>query len=405
MIRTFLVFILILLGACSEAPSPSTPNAASGSERTPSADAGDHAHGDGDAPTMATATTTPMAGTALTTTTHTLRAHGDEKPARATDGASDNADRPRPDPSDHEHEHGGDSAADVGHEDHGDESDEHDDHGHGGGEISDRTTIDAATAKEAGVRTAVVGSGDIVTHLRLTGRVQLDPSASADVTARFPGAIRALHAKIGDRVRRGQALAQIDSNQSLSAYTVASPIDGTVIARPASVGGLAGEAPLYTIADLSALRVEVPLFGRDALAAAPGMPVRIERADGARLDAQIDSFAPAADGASRATLARIALVGQDDLWRPDMAVDALLQTGRRTVAVRAPLSAVQRSEGRSVVFVVDDDEYRSAPVDLGSDDGEFVEILNGLAAGTKIVVEQSFLIKADLEKSGAAHEH
>ena len=45
------------------------------------------------------------------------------------------------------------------------------------------------------------------------------------------------------------------------------------------------------------------------------------------------------------------------------------------------------------------------PLELGKRDAERVEVLSGLVAGDPIVVEQSYLIKADIEKSGASHDH
>ncbi len=42
---------------------------------------------------------------------------------------------------------------------------------------------------------------------------------------------------------------------------------------------------------------------------------------------------------------------------------------------------------------------------LGKRDARNVEVLSGLRAGEQVVVEQSYLIKADIEKSGASHEH
>ena len=42
---------------------------------------------------------------------------------------------------------------------------------------------------------------------------------------------------------------------------------------------------------------------------------------------------------------------------------------------------------------------------LGERDGRNAEVLEGLTADEEIVVEQSYLIKADLEKGSAAHEH
>ena len=72
--------------------------------------------------------------------------------------------------------------------------------------------------------------------------------------ARFPGPIRALRAGVGERVRAGQPLASIESNLSLTNYTVAAPISGVVLQRYASVGAVASEGmPLFEVADLSTL--------------------------------------------------------------------------------------------------------------------------------------------------------
>lgn len=75
------------------------------------------------------------------------------------------------------------------------------------------------------------------------------------------------------------------------------------------------------------------------------------------------------------------------------------------VALRVPLSAVQRMDGADVVFVAEGDIYEPRRVRLGRRDGVHVEVLHGIAAGEPVVVEQSFLLKADIGKAGAAHEH
>ena len=51
------------------------------------------------------------------------------------------------------------------------------------------------------------------------------------------------------------------------------------------------------------------------------------------------------------------------------------------------------------------DTYAARSVRIGERDAENAEVLEGLAAGEDIVVEQSYLIKADLEKASASHEH
>ena len=44
-------------------------------------------------------------------------------------------------------------------------------------------------------------------------------------------------------------------------------------------------------------------------------------------------------------------------------------------------------------------------LDLGRQDDEWVEVLGGLAPGTRYVTTNSYVLKADVEKSGASHDH
>ena len=49
--------------------------------------------------------------------------------------------------------------------------------------------------------------------------------------------------------------------------------------------------------------------------------------------------------------------------------------------------------------------YQARPLELGRRSGDRVEVLKGLSAGETYVSEGSFLIKADIGKSGASHDH
>ena len=58
-----------------------------------------------------------------------------------------------------------------------------------------------------------------------------------------------------------------------------------------------------------------------------------------------------------------------------------------------------------MVFARVGDTYEVRMVDLGRRDAERAEVLGGLAAGTVYVSENSYLVKADIEKAGASHDH
>ena len=68
-------------------------------------------------------------------------------------------------------------------------------------------------------------------------------------------------------------------------------------------------------------------------------------------------------------------------------------------------SGLQAFRDFTVVYARVDDTYEVRMLDLGRSDGEYIEVLGGLEPGTTYVTENSYLVKADIEKSGASHDH
>ncbi|QDH71235.1 efflux RND transporter periplasmic adaptor subunit [Marilutibacter alkalisoli] len=291
----------------------------------------------------------------------------------------------------------GDHDADGHDDDHGDT---HDDDG-------DSTRIPAAIAAASGIRVAPVAPGTIADEHGIQGLLIPVDGRTADVMARYPGPVRALHARVGDRVRAGQSLAVIESNLSLSTYTITAPIAGVVMARPATIGAVATEGtPLFEIADLSELWVDLHVFGADAQHIAVGSPVTVARmSDDVRVDTVLERILPGTATASQSTVARATIANADGLWRPGSAVRARVTVERFEAARVVPLSALQREGGDDVVYVRDGDTFRARRVRLGRRDAERAEILDGIETGEQVVVAQSFLVKADIGKSSATHAH
>ena len=109
---------------------------------------------------------------------------------------------------------------------------------------------------------------------------------------------------------------------------------------------------------------------------------------------------------TRTVTARVVLENDDRAWRPGEFVTVRIETGQENVARRVPIEAIQEWEGQSVVFVQDDDGIEPRPVRLGLRSDQFVELLgDDLPIGALVVVKNSFLMKAELGKSSAGHEH
>ncbi|WP_457318186.1 efflux RND transporter periplasmic adaptor subunit [Stenotrophomonas sp. P5_B8] len=290
---------------------------------------------------------------------------------------------------------------DPGHAEAG-HTDGEDDH-----DAPERTTIAAAMAEQAGIRVAPVAAGTIADEHDVQGLLTPVDGRVAQVMARFPGPIRSLRANVGDSVRAGQVLASIESNLSLTTYTVSAPIAGVVLARQAQVGGVAGEGTaLFEIGDLSTLWVDLHIFGNDTQHITAGVPVTVSRmTDGVSQTTTLERVLPGTATASQSTVARATLRNDDGLWRPGAAVKARIVVATKPAALVVPLAAVQSMDGKDVVFVRVGDTYTARAITLGARDAGQVEVTDGLKTGEDVVVEQSYVVKADIGKAGASHEH
>ncbi len=270
-----------------------------------------------------------------------------------------------------------------------------------------RTEIAAPIAQQTGIRVAPVGPGIIADEHEVQGLLTPVEGRVAKVAARFPGPVRRLSANVGDQVRAGQPLASIESNLSLTTYTVSTPISGVVLARNAEVGSVAAEGTtLFEVADLSTLWVDLHVFGFDAQHIRAGAPVTLTRiSDGAQADTTLERVLPGTATASQSTVARAAIANADGQWRPGSAITARITVDRQPAALVVPVAALQTFRDGDAVFVRVGDTYEVRPVRLGKRDAQRVEILSGLKAGDQVVVEQSYVVKADIEKSGASHDH
>ena len=267
-----------------------------------------------------------------------------------------------------------------------------------------RTTIPAAAARASGVEVEVAGPAVVRNTVRLMGTVALDENRHAEIKARFPGIVRAVSVQQGQRVRRGQTLVVVEGNDSMRRYPVVAPFDGVVLSRATNVGDVAGSNTLVEMADLSEVWVELRAIGPDAEKLAPGQEVDIRSATGEnRTGGKIQTLLPLASGQS--VVARATIDNAAGRWRPGMMVSAEVTTDAREVPLAVKESGLQRFRDSTVVFAQVGDTYEVRMLELGERDGVYAEVLSGLKPGTRYVAEQSFLIKADIEKSGASHDH
>jgi membrane fusion protein, heavy metal efflux system len=269
-----------------------------------------------------------------------------------------------------------------------------------------RVTIPEASAEAAGIVIERAGPAQLAETLELVGRVELDPSAKAEVGAKFPGRVVSVSGNVGDRVGAGRVLARVESNESMQIYTVTSPISGVIVERRTNVGDVAGSEPLFVIADPGRTTAVFPVFPRDMERVRPGQAILLSLLDGNRTRASIiRDFQPVADPMTGAIVARAALSNPDGFWRPGMSVRGNVTIDQRSIPLAVKTEALQAFRDFTVVFAKVGQTYEVRMLELGRRGPIWTEVLAGIKPGQAYAAKGSYVIKADLEKSGASHDH
>ncbi len=270
-----------------------------------------------------------------------------------------------------------------------------------------RTIITADAAKAGGVETEIAGPADISELIALSGRVEVTPEGKAEVRAVYPGRILSMSVELGQKVRKGQVIARVESSYSLQAYNITAPISGTIIEKNANVGGVAGDQPILVIADSTKLLAKFFIYPRDAERIRPGQMVELRSLSGdVKIMAQVEAVLPSADIASQTLVAHVAIPPAfADRFRPGMGVEGSVAVVSQTVPLAVRTSGLQPFRDFTVVYARVGNTYEVRMLELGRRTPEWTEVLGGLEPGTEYVSAGSFLIRADIDKAGASHDH
>lgn len=317
---------------------------------------------------------------------------------------------------DHAHEESGSHEDHEGHDSHDDHGDEHskgghDDHGdhedeHGHGESSPVEWTDELI-RESGVSIKTASAGEISVGLDLPGKIVSYEPNVAHIIPRFPGIIREAKKHLGEKVKKGDVLAVIESNQSLNPYEVKSPISGVIVKRHSTVGEYASESTdIFVVADLSTVWGEFYVFSDDFAKVKDGLPVLVDvKPLSSPIRSKISFVSRVVDEHTQSRFVRAVLPNDQELLYPGAFANALavLETAKAKVVVDR--NALQRLEGGEVIFVWEGDTFEARPVITGKRDKHRVEILRGLKSGEKYASGNTFLIKAEIGKAEAEHAH
>ncbi len=367
-------------------------------------------------------------------------------------------------------------------------------------QVEGRVQLSHEALQSSGIGLMTAGPARIKTLLELPGEIKLNQNHLAHVVPRFAGVVTAVHKNLGDRVRRGEVIAIVDSleladvkgqyiesvhrlelaqtsfireqslwrnkispeqdylssrhaleeaeitkqiaaqkllalglshadlatlsiepegtvklhrlrtpfrEQMLTRYEIRAPLDGVVIEKHLVLGeAIKEDTAIFMIADLSSVWGEFNVYAKDLNAVRLGQAVTV-RSEVLAIEATatVSYLGPLVGEETRSARAHVHIANPDGRWRPGLFVTVEVVQEEITVPVAVAAEAIQTYRDWQVVFAQYGDLFEIRPLELGRSDGQWVEVVRGLSAGERYAAQNSFVLKSELGKSTATHEH
>lgn len=301
--------------------------------------------------------------------------------------------------------------------------------------------------------------------LSLPARIALNERATAHITARVAGRVEAVHRVGGERVRKGEVLLEIFSQEFLSMQSefiqaeerfkrtaandpdhgtakaiyesarkklkivgltdeeidrladqhnpltllpVRSPLDGTLLQGEVRVGEFVQVGTeFFTVADLRRLWVIADVFEHDIPLIREGLvgEVTVAPYPSEKFPAVLTTIYDIVDEKSRTVKTRFEVDNRGAKLKPEMFATVRVNATFGGKSLKVPSSAVMDTRGNAYVFVaVNDTTFEQRRVKVGFETKTYTEILEGLAPGEPVVSKGTFYLKSELAKSTFVEE-
>ncbi len=344
-----------------------------------------------------------------------------------------------------------------------------------------RTTMTEEGVKNAGIEIETAGPAEMEKVIELPGQIILNPDRQTHVLPRFDGIVTSVSVNLGERVTKGQALANmqsmqladekseyvkamhehefakkafereqtlwdkkitseqdylekkyeyqeakirfetagqklkaagissidVESEDQLSTHQIRSPIAGAIIEKNVATGqAVQSTDKLFVIADLDSLYAEITIPAQMIGDVREGQRVRVVcDVLNAEVEGKLTYVGPLLGEQTRSAKGRVLVSNTNGNWKPGLFVKVYVTQEESKVPLAVKVSGLQTFRDWDVVFLAVGNTFEIRPLELGRRDEEWVEILSGISNGERYVSKNSFIVKADVEKSGATHDH
>ncbi|WP_339771959.1 HlyD family efflux transporter periplasmic adaptor subunit [uncultured Paraglaciecola sp.] len=268
-----------------------------------------------------------------------------------------------------------------------------------------RTLIEDKVAKAMNIETEFVESATLHQTIKVYGKLVLPADAKRTIQARFEGEIKQVHVGLGDAVKKGQLLLTIESNESLKSFQINAPIAGIISQQLANTGEQTNSRNLLEITQPNKLLAELSVFPMDMSKVIKDAPVILTVNGYNTIISSVISDKRLTVRDDQARLFLVEIDNSDGSLNAGLFVSALIEIDTFDVPLAVKRIGLQSFRDFTVVYAKVGEQYEVRMLELGREAGEWIEVLGGVDLGTEYVTTNSYIIKADIEKSGASHDH
>jgi cobalt-zinc-cadmium efflux system membrane fusion protein len=191
-------------------------------------------------------------------------------------------------------------------------------------------------------------------------------------------------------------------------YKIVAPYSGTIIEKEISTGeALEKNAEIFVMADLSTVWIDFSLYQKDSPFIRKDQEILIEIPNlNEKIKNTIAFVSPLLGENTRTAFARVVLANPNFALKPGTFVTGLIKTeNKEASSLLIKKTAIQEINGSKVVFIQENGGFKAQEITLGESNENFIEVLSGLESEQVYVSENSFMLKAEMQKDEIDDDH
>lgn len=283
----------------------------------------------------------------------------------------------------------------------------HEGHDHAPGEeqaavMSGPVSISPTARENLQIKVHEAGMVTIEETIPALGQIEPIPGRAAAISSRIAGRVSALKVNDGERVRKNQPLVEVESRQlgdPPPRVTYTAPFDGVVIDRHAALGETVDpDRHLMEVVDLSEVYAAGRVHEGQIALLKPGQSARVavEAFPDEIFTGSVELISGSLDPETRTLRVWVRLDNAEGKLRPNMGVTLNIIVNQAASAIGIPHSAVLGDTGEKFVFVESEGDpltFERRPVVTGIRDDRYIEIVQGVYPGDRVVTEGAYQLQ------------